>query len=224
MQEINYKDKYTALRAKYMEDMDMAFRLGMEQGTQQAQMDQAAQQQADAQAMQQAALQGQGGMGGEGGAPPGGSPEQPEQPGQPPQPGQGEQPGQPGGAPGQDAMAGQPTELDHHINKLQSMLGGSKDPEIKKSLDQLVSVRKAELQAIQFRKSEQAIKGIAKALHKPAYKMGALAQHNLGNSAKAAVSLQHKIVTDVMAKMEEEEKRAAKSVKDILNVEGLLKG
>lgn len=194
-----------ALRAKYMEDLDMAFRVGMEQGQQQAEKNQMAQQQADAQAMQQAALGG-------------GDPNQPgqsgEQPGEQP-PGQ-EQPGNP--------MEGQPTELDQHIAKLESMLGDSKDPEIKKSLDNLISVRKAELNAIQFKKSEQAIKGIVHALHKPAFKMGVQASSNLSSAAKAAVSMQHKIVNDVMAKMEDEEKKASKDIKDLLNVEGLIKG
>lgn len=218
MPEINYKNKYMALRAKYMEDMDMAFRLGMEQGVQQAQQEQMAQQQAEAQAMQQAAAAGMGG-----------DPNQPGQPGEQP-------PGQPGAQPqpGQDPMAGQPTELDQHISQLEGMLGGSKpagDPEaqknldnIKKSLDSIKALRKAELQAIQFKKGEQAINGIVKALHKPAFKLGVQATHNLSNSAKAAVSMQHKIVNDVMAKMEEEEKKASKSIKDILSVEGLTKG
>lgn len=214
MPEINYKNKYMALRAKYMEDLDMAFRIGMEQGVQQAQQDQMAQQQADAMAMEQAAAAG---MGGDPNQPPG-------------QPGEGQPPGQPG----QNPMEGQPTELDQHISQLEGMLGSAKpseEPEakanldnLKKSLESIKAIRKAELQAIQFKKSEEAIRGIAKALHKPKFKMGVQASHNLTNSAKAAVSLQHKIVSDVMSKMEEEEKKVSKSVKDILSVEGLTKG
>lgn len=196
MQEVNYKSKYMALRAKYIEDVDMAFRLGMEQGIQQAQQDQMAQQQANAQAMQQAGVQNE----------------------------EVQSEAQPTEQVGQDPSAGQPTELDQHISKLEGMLSGSKDPEIKKSIDGLIVMRKAELQAIQFKKSEEAIKGIAKALHKPSFKMSVQASHNLTNSAKAAVSMQHKIVNDVMAKMEEEEKKASKSIKDILNVESLSKG
>lgn len=213
MPEINYKNKYMALRAKYMEDLDMAFRLGMEQGVQQAQQDQMAQQQAEQAQMEAAAAAGMGG-----------DPNQPEQPGQSGE----EQP------PGQDPMAGQPTELDQHISQLEGMLGSSKEPadaeskknfdNLKKSLESIKAIRKAELQAIQFKKSEMAIKGIANALHKPKFKMGANASHNLNSNAKAAVSLQHRIVNDVMSKMEEEEKKASKNIRDILDVEGITKG
>lgn len=218
--EINYKNKYMELRAKYMNDLDMAFRLGFEQGGQQAQQDQMAQQQAEAQAMQQAALAGQGGEeGGDGGGFPGqeGGGEQPGQPGQEP----GAAPGAASGAPGQPGGS----ELDQHINTLESMLKkpGAKPEEIQKSLQELVAFRKSELQALELRKSAAAIKGIAKALHKPQFKMSATASHNLKDNAKQAVSMQHKIVSNVMAKMEEEERRASTDIKSLLNIEGLTK-
>jgi len=214
--EINYKNKYMELRSKYMNDLDMAFRLGMEQGAQQAQQDQMAQQQAEAQQMQQAALQGQaGGAPGQDGA------------GGPPQ--EGAPQGQ--GAQEPDMNGQAESELDQHISKLESMVnkpGGNADPEIQKSLRELISLRKSELEKIKFqremKKSEQAIKGIAKALHKPSFKLSKVAAHNLSSNAKQAVSLQHKIVNDVMAKMEAEEKRAGKSISDILDIEGLTKG
>lgn len=204
--EINYKNKYMELRSKYMSDLDTAFRLGFEQGGMQAQQDQMAQQQAEAQQMQQAAMQGQAGAapGQEGGEAPGG------QPGPEAHPGEGPQ----GAGPG--------SELDQHIAKLESMVSKSPtaDPAIQKSLQELIAVRKSELQSIKFasdmRKSEQAIKGIAKALHKPAFKLSRQASVNLNSNAKSAVSLQHKIVTDVMAKMEAEEKRAGADIKNIL--------
>lgn len=214
---IDYKTKYMALRGKYMNDLDMAFRLGFEQGQQQAQQEQMMQQQAEQQAMEQAQAAAMAG----GGAP--------GQEGQPTQEG-----GAPGeGAPGEEvapgaAMAGQPSELDQHISQLEQMIAKSealaKDPEIKKSLDNLKAIRKAELQNIQFKQGAQAIKGIVKALHKPAFKMSAQANHNLSANAKTAVSLQHKIVNDVMAKMADEEKRASSDIKNILSVEGLTKG
>lgn len=215
--EINYKSKYMELRSKYMNDLDMAFRLGMEQGMQQAQQQQAADQLAQQQQMD--AIAAGGGQPGQPGAE-GGAPGQ-EQPGQP-------QEGDPAAAAGQ-AMAGQPTELDQHISKLEGMIAKSeslgKDKEVLKSLADLKSMRKSELEKIQFasqmKKSEMAIKGIAKALHKPSFKVGAVAANNLSSNAKQAVSLQHKIVSDVMSKMESEEKRASKDIKDILNVEGL---
>lgn len=208
--EINYKNKYMELRAKYMNDLDMAFRLGFEQGGQQAQQDQMAQQQADQQAMEaQMQAQDAGGMPGEGGAP-----------GQPGQPGQ-----EAGGAPGQPGEAGG-SELDQHIGKLESMLGkpgGAKPEDIQKSLQELKAFRKAELQSIELRKSAAAIKGIAKALHKPQFKMSVTASHNLKDNAKQAVSMQHNIVKDVMAKMEAEERRAATDISKLLEVEGLTK-
>lgn len=205
--EINYKNKYLALRGKYISDLDMAFRLGFEQGQQQAQQDQAMQAQQEQAQMDQMMAQNQaGGAPGEG---------------QPGEAAPGEQPQD-----GSDPMSAGGSELDQHIAKLESMINGSgasADPEIKKSLESLKALRKAELEKIQFKKSEQAIKGISKALHKPNYKISALANHNLSTGAKSAVSMQHKIVNDVMSKMQEEEKRASVDIKNILNVEGLTK-
>lgn len=203
--EINFKNKYLELRSKYIADVDMAFRLGMEQGMQQAQQQQALDAQAQAQeAEQQQKLAEANGMGGE----------QPED-GQPPQ--EGEQPAQPG-------MEGQGgSELDQHINKLESMLGGSEQsPEIKKSLEAIVSLRKAEKLAVELKKSDMAIKGIAKALHKPSFKIGVQAQSNMTNNAKKSVSMQHKIVNDVMKAWKEEESKADNKIENILNIENLI--
>lgn len=212
--EINYKNKYMELRSKYMNDLDMAFRLGFEQGTQQAQQDQAMQAQAEQQQLDQMAASG--GMPGQPGQPgqEGGAPGQ-EQPGQP------GAPGQPPGAEAQDPMAGQPSELDQHISKLEGMIAKSEDPELKGALQGLISLRKNESQNIQIRKNDMAVKGIVKALHKPAFKLSQTAVHNLSTGAKQAASSQHKIVSDVMAKMEREEQRAAKGIQEILNIEGL---
>lgn len=202
--EINYKSKYMELRSKYMNDLDMAFRLGFEQGSQQAQQDQAMQAQAEQQQLDQMAA---------GGGMPG-------QPGQEGAPGQ-EQP-QPGQAPGQeDPMAGQTSELDQHISKLEGMIDKSEDSELKGALQGLISMRKNELQNIKIKKNDHAVKGIVKALHKPAFKMSQTAVHNLSTGAKQAASSQHKIVSDVMAKMEREEQKASKGIQEILNIEGL---
>ncbi|CAM6004806.1 unnamed protein product [Sphagnum balticum] len=183
-----------------MNDLDMAFRLGFEQGGQQAQQDQMAQEQAQAQEIQAAAA--------------------------------GAQPGQPGeGAPGQEqpGAEGQPpsehpegSELDQHIAKLESMIAKpASDPkemgqELGKSLEDLRKLAKSWKDKSDLRKSQAAIAGIAKALHKPAFKLSKQASINLNENAKQAVSMQHKIVSDVMAKMEAEEKRASKDIKAIL--------
>lgn len=227
MLEINYKKKYLELRAKYISDLDMAFRLGMEQGQQQAQQQQALEAQAQAQEMeQQQKLAEASGMGGE-------QPGQPGQPGQeggqPPQAGQEESMGQETEAqanPGMEPNGG--SELDQHISKLEGMLGGSKaqgpeQQEIKKSLEAIKSLRKAEKFSSDMKKSDMAIKGIAKALHKPAFKVGVQAQHNMTDNAKKAVTLQHKIVNDIMKAWKSEETKASHDIKSILNIENLTK-
>jgi len=204
--EINYKNKYMELRSKYMNDLDMAFRLGFEQGGQQAQQDQMAQQEAQAQEIQTAAA----------GAQPG-------------QPGEGGDPGmdQSGaGAPETGSEHPEGSELDQHIAKLESMIAKaekSAPDELKKSVQEFQTIG-ADLRKLQktwkeqsdLRKSQAAIKGIVKALHKPAFKMSKQASINLNENAKQAVSMQHRIVADVMAKMEEEEKKAPKDILTIL--------
>jgi hypothetical protein len=212
--DISYKQKYLELRAKYMADVDTAFRVGMEQGMQQAQNDQAAQQQAAQQQADQMAAQGGGGdqFGGgqEGGAQPGQDPTQP----------------------GADASAGggqpdqQGSELDSHIAELESMVnqpGADAGGQIQKSLQKLKAFRKSQLLQLEFKKSEQAIKAIGKVFKKPEFKMGQRAEHNLSPNAKQAVTMQHKIVSDIMQKMEAEEKKAGASIQDILNIEGITK-
>lgn len=200
---INYKSKYLELRSKYIADLDMAFRLGVEEGAKQAQQQQAMDAQAQAQEME---MQQQNIDAG----------------GQEIQPNQPEQPGQEG-APSIDPSNQGGSELDQHISKLEGMLGSNPEPEIQKSLQTIISLRKSEKQAIEMKKSELAIKGIARALHKPAFKIGVQASHNLTDTAKKAVSLQHKIVNDVMKAWKEEESKASKDIKNILDVEGLIK-
>jgi hypothetical protein len=219
--EINYKKKYLELRSKYMGDIDIAFRLGVEQGLQQAQQQQA--QEAEARAdqkemqMQQMSMQADGQDGSEGAEP---SEEGAPDSGEGGIPGPG--PEQAGSQPPGMGDQTQGSELDGHISKLEGMLGSGADPEVKKSLEAILSLRKAEKQAIELKKSQAAISGIAKALHKPAFKMSAQASHNLNDNAKRAVSTQHKIVTDIMKAWKEEESKAEKSIDNILNVEGLL--
>jgi len=223
MSELNYKSKYMTLRAKYMNDLDMAFRLGFEQGQQQSQNDQMAQAQAEQQQAEEMAAQGG-------------------QPGEAGQPGESGQPGAvPGGAqpasPGEQKVGEQAalppqsqnpagSELDQHIEKLESMIGkpGVNSSELAKSIGDLRSFHKSWKQQEDLKKSAEAISGIAKALHKPSFKMNTQASHNLSSDAKRAVSMQHKIVNDVMAKMEAEELRASKEIKNILNIEGFTKG
>jgi len=234
MAEINYKKKYFDLRTRYINDLDMAFRLGIEQGAQQEQINQANQQQQQQAELEMAQAQAAagGGQPGEGGPPGAGGPEgAPKEGGEKP-PGQesGQESGQmssssPDGAP----AIGGGSELDQHISQLESMLGkpaGSPEEmqsNIKKALGEIKSLRKAQLQAIELKKSAAAIPAIAKALHRPAFKMSRLASQNLNDNAKKAVTMQEKIVGDIMKKWQEEETKAAKDIVNVLSVEGLTK-
>lgn len=216
--DISYRAKYMELRAKYLSDVDTAFRLGFESGGQQAQMDQVAQQQAAQQQADQMTAQGGGdqfGGGQEGGAQPGQDPTQPDM-------GSGAgQPTQPGVSPD-----GQGSELDSHIAELESMVsqpGADAGGQIQKSLQKLKAFRKSQLMQLEFKKSEAAIKAIGKVFKKPEFKMGQRAEHNLSPTAKQAVTMQHDIVNNIMKKMEEEEKRASTSIQDILNIQGITK-
>lgn len=211
--QVNYKQKYEELKMKFMESVDQAFRLGFEQGAVQGMQD--AQMQAQ-QAQQEAQQNGMGGdMGGIGqGQGSEGSPagtEQMENPN--------------GGGiqdiPDSENPAG--SELDQHIAKLESMVSKSdtSPADLAKAISQLQSLRKSEATRITFnremKKSTQAISGIAKVLHKPAFKIGQQASHNMNSTAKEAVGMQHKIVGDIMKSWEEEEKSATSDIQKILN-------
>lgn len=207
---VNYKQKYEDLKMKYMQDVDTAFRLGFEQGTVQGQQDaQMAQQQVEAEA-QNAAMGSQPGQGGGSEGSPAGA----------------EQMANPNGGdigdmePDTENPSG--SELDQHIAKLESMVSKSEtSPEdLKKAISDIKSFR---TQVTEMKKSSMAISGIAKALHKPDFKIGKVASHNMNDNAKRAVGMQEKIVSDIMKSWEEEEKTASNSISKILGVEGLKK-
>lgn len=200
MSETNWKSKYQELKAKLKSSVEASFKIGFEQGAQQAQMQAQADQAAQAQA---AAQQGQPGQ--EGGAP---GEEGGEQPGQEQQPGQ-ENP--------------QGSELDQHINTLQSMVQKSElKPEdlqeLKKSLDGLVAAKQA-------KEAQAAIKGIAKALNRPnkIFNLSPSAQANLSSQAKSAVTMQERVINDVMKSWKEEEERVGKDVLEVLESQGIIK-
>src|ERR1035437_115374 len=203
--EVNWKGKYTELKSKFMKSVDMAFRLGFEQGQQQAQLDQAAQQQQQQQEMEAQAQ----------GAQPGGG-----------APGEEAAPGQEAAAPGQppqESAHPDGTELDQHIAKLEGMLGKSEisSMDLQKAVAGFKQFQAEIKQAEELRKSDMAITGIAKALHRPSFKIGKVAAHNMTDNAKTAVSMQQKIVTDMMKSWAEEESKAKNDISNILGVEGL---
>lgn len=226
--EIDFKKKYHALRLKFVESMNMSFRLGFEQGQKEAQMEQALQAASDAQA---AAANAQNQVD-ENGNPindevdENGNPIE-DQPGQEAQPGQESEEGQP-------PMAGAPngSELDQHISKLEGLVSGSNasepaaQEEIKKSLASIKSWQMKKSQYEELAKSQKAISGIKKALKGPAkhdYKVGMVASHNLDSNQKKALSMQEKMVSDIMKSWSDEESQVSKSISNILSVEGLKK-
>jgi hypothetical protein len=228
--DINYKQKYQELKAKYMQSVDMAFRLGFEEGAKQAGQDAAMQQQQQVQDQQNA-----GSM--PGGADGGQSPD-PTQANGPSQPGDDVSAPMPGGAtpkePPQPAVpmaeSEHPdgSELDQHIAKLESMLqkteiGTEERNMLQKSVAGIRAFRQEQIKAIEMKKSYEAIAGIAKALHKTKFKIGVQAQHNLSSNAKQAVSMQEKIVSNIMEKWEQEESRAGKDILSVLGIQNLTK-
>ncbi len=197
---IDYKQKYQELKLKFKETADLCFRLGVEEGLRQGQIQQAQQQQADAQAMQQQAqMQGQ-------------DPNA--------------QPGEEQQMPGQEGSDG--SELDQHIGHLESMLqkteiGSIEYMNFKKSLDGIKNFQSGLKQKYELKKSEQAIKAIGKAM-KPAFTLGKAATKNLSEPAKKALSMQEQIVADLMKSMDDEQAKAAEAITKTLSFEQLLKG
>ena len=229
--EINWKMKYNELKSKYMNAVDMAFRLGVEEGLKQGQLDSANQQLAQASAQQQDQAAGGGAPGGDpsaaGGQPPGGKPNNNGAPGVPDQGNGVDKARAPSVQPPPVSANPEGSELDQHIAKLESMIAKSEDLDVnvlKEAINDLKQVQKAQKGQLELQKSQMAISSIAKALHKPQFKFGVQAQHNLSSSAKAAVTMQQEIVQDVFKKWEEEEKKAGKDILSTLNIEGIIKG
>lgn len=197
MKNQDYKLKYEDLKLKFMDAVDVSFRLGFEQGAQQAQVQQS--QQAEA-AAQQAAMQ----------------------PGQDPN----AQPGQEADMPGQEQSDGSELDqhIGHLESMLQKTEVGSIEyMNFKKSLDGIKAFKSNLKQKYDLRKSEKAIADIGKALKSP-FTLSKAATKNLSEPAKKALSMQEEIVEDLMKSFAEEEKKAAESITKTLNFEQLLKG
>ena len=230
MSQVNYKQKYDQLKQRFQESIDVAFRLGYEQGAQQQQQQQMQDQQqqmADQQAAEAQAAAGGGQFGGgspgEGGggapgddpnsAPPGGAQMSEDSRGV------GQQ------AQGAGGMAGGAggSELDSHIGELEGLMAkaeyGTEGWEtLKKSIDTLKSYKSQ----VDFKKNEQLIKSIGANLRKP-LKLNVKANHNIAPQAKAALSLQHKIVGDIMDQWDKEEKGIPTEITKILQSESIVK-
>lgn len=199
MNNADYKLKYQDLKLKFHDAVDVAFRLGFEQGAQQAQVQQAQQQQADAQAAQQAAAMGQG------------------------------QPGEPSGDSGQfGEEPSNGSELDQHIGQLESMLGQSKPGSLEqaglqKSLEGIKAFQNDLRQKYELHKSEKAIKAISKSLKTP-FTLSKTTIKNLSQPAQKALNMQEQIVADLMKSMADEELKAKEAISKSLNLEQILKG
>jgi len=192
----DYRLKYNDLKLKFMDALDVSFRLGFEQGATNAQLQQAQQDKAAAQAAAQ------GGM-----------------PGQPGQEGFGEDPNSPETPDGSelDQHIGQLESM------LQSSKPGTPEQaSMQKSLDGIKSFQASLKQASDLRKSEKAIKAIGKAMNTP-FTLSKAATKNLSESGKKALTMQEQIVNDVMKSFAEEEAKATQTITKTLNFEQLLK-
>jgi hypothetical protein len=195
MSELNYKTKYQALKLKFMDAIDVAFRLGYEAGAQQSQM-QAATDQA-AQAQQQAQMQDAApGQQGKPSGPPGGLASEPPD---------GEEQSQPQQEPQEDPNAS--SELDQHIGQLESMVskGDFSPADLMKALSDLKD-----------------LKAKPKKSSAP-FKLSHSATHNMSDQQKHALNMQQEIVAKAMGDWNAETDRAKNDVRNILAREGLLK-
>ena len=203
MSEINWKLKYEQLKAKMHSAVDMAFRLGYENGMQSSQVQQAADHASQMNQMAQTQA--------------GAQADPNAQPGE-----QGGQPGEETSAPASEHPDG--SELDQHIAKLESLIAkGELDDAGKSDLAKSLEGFRAYKAKIDLLKSEKAIKSIGKSMRDFKLKLGKSAAVNMNDTAKKALTLQEKIVTDVMKSWEKEEARMAKDVSTVLQVEGLTK-
>lgn len=190
----DWKTKYMDIRAKLKDATDVAFRLGyekgMKDGTQAAQMQAMAQQQ-----QQQAAM-----MGGAPGQPgdlsqdPAMQGGDPSQGGMPPEAGGDEDVMMGGAAPDAEADAeGGGSELDQHINELQSLVAKGEKPSV-----------------LDIRKAVTALAGIRKN------------QKNVwAKKAEKIIPAQKKVVDSILKKWENESKQPSEGLEKIIKEHGL---
>ena len=189
-----WKTKYQDLKMKFINAVDNAFRMGMEQGLLQAQIQQVQDQQMQAQAQQGQASPAQSGgstdvNGNEIGQTADTKVSEPKfpEPGQEPEQSQQQHPSG--------------TPLDQHISELEGLMGKSElsDDDIKKALEHI-----------------QLIKNDSHSHHTREM------SPNLDHSSKEALKMQSDIVSKVFSNWEKEEKRASNDILNTLNMDGLL--
>jgi hypothetical protein len=196
MKNQDWKLKYSDLKLKFHDAVDVAFRLGYEQGAQGAQMQQAQQQQAEAQAAQQQAA-----MGG--------------------QPGQDmNNPESPDGSNGSE-LDSHINQLEGMLG--QSKPGSMEQEGLQKSIAGIKEFQLDLKQKYEMKKAEKAINSIGNSM-KPKFAFSKSATKNLSESGKKALNDQEKIVDELMKSFSEEEKKAAEAINKTLSFEQLLKG
>lgn len=193
--QIDYKNKYKELKLKFKDMADLMFRLGVEEGLRQGQVQQA--QQAEA-AAQQAAMQ------------PGQDPNaQPDQEMNSPE------------SPDGSEMDQHISQLESMLQK--PSMDDQAQASMQKSLAGIREFQHSLKQASELRKSEKAIAAIGKAMKSP-FTMSKSATKNLSDSGKKALNDQEKIVEDLMKSFAEEEAKASEAIHKTLNFEQILKG
>jgi len=191
----DWKMKYLDMRAKLLEATDVAYRLGFEQGMKQASEQQALQAQAQAQMQAQAAAQGM--------SPEGvlvGREEMPgeEMPGEgmPPEagsmPGMGEEEMMPGAVAGAPAE-GDGSELDQHINELESLVAKGQKPSV-------LALRKAVTSISDLRKTQK---------------------EKWSKKVEKETSSQKKFVDNLLNKWEKEVKDVTEDLEEVIQEHGI---
>lgn len=193
---LDYKAKYKELKAQMLRSTDLAYRLGYEQGTKDAQMENMQMQmQQQQQMMAQQAAMAQGAQPGQEGQPMSEEEAAMQQEGAMPMEGEEEGP-EMAQAPvdeGEEMEPGQVSELDNYINELESLVAKGEKPSV-------VELRKRVTDLANLRKSQKA-------------KMKA--------NRPQIVSAQKKLVDSILKKWENESKMTAENLENLINTEGL---
>jgi hypothetical protein len=189
---MDYKAKYKEMRAQLIKSSDLAFRLGYEQGMKDAQVENMQMQmEQQAQQMAQQAAMMQGGQPGQEGQPMSEEEAAMQEQGGAPQDEQGMEQAQMEEE--QEMEPGQGTELDNHINELESLVAKGEKPtvtDLRKAVEALSNVRKNQ-------------KAKMKA-NKP-----------------AVATAQKKLVDNILGKWERESKMTAENLEELIATEGL---
>jgi hypothetical protein len=135
--------------------------------------------------------------------------------------------GQMAGGPGMDQSAGAEdteapeaagSEMDAAIAELESLVNKSEPSleDLKKSVEALKNSR-------MHQKLQRATKEAKKKLHQPPKPLSLSYKVNLPEESKQAVSMQSKIVSDILNKWEQEAQNSARDITTILGTEALTK-